>query len=83
MRMAFGLDDPALRVIAEIVHEIDLQDERYTRPETVGVDAVLEGWWKSGLPDAELEARGLTLFDALYRKLTPSPRRTSRKSKAI
>jgi hypothetical protein len=83
MQLAFGFDDPALRAIAEIVHEIDLQDERYTRPETVGVDAVLEGWWKSGLPDAELEARGVTLFDALYSKLTPSPRRTSRKSKAI
>ena len=83
MRLAFGLDDPALRAIAEIVHEIDLQDERYTRPETIGVDAVLEGWWKSGLPDAELEARGITLFDALYSKLTPSSRRTSRKSKAV
>ncbi len=83
MRLAFGFDDPALRAIAEIVHEIDLQDERYTRPETVGVDAVLEGWWKSGLPDAGLEARGITLFDALYSKLTPSPRRSSRKSKAI
>jgi hypothetical protein len=83
MRLAFGLDDPALRAIAEIVHEIDLQDERYTRPETIGVDAVLEGWWKSGLPDAELEARGITLFDALYSKLTPNSRRTSRKSKAV
>ena len=83
MRLAFGFDDPALHTIAEIVHEIDLQDERYTRPETVGVDAVLEGWWKSGLLDADLEARGITLFDALYSKLTPSARRTSRKSKAI
>jgi hypothetical protein len=83
MRLAFGLDDPALRAIAEIVHEIDLQDERYTRPETIGVDAVLEGWWKSGLPDAELETRGITLFDALYSKLTPNSQRTSRKSKAV
>ncbi len=83
MQLAFGFDDPALRAIAEIVHEIDLQDERYTRPETVGVDAVLEGWWKSGLPDADLEVRGITLFDALYSRLTPSPRRSSRKSKAI
>jgi hypothetical protein len=60
-----------------------LQDERYTRPETIGVDAVLEGWWKSGLPDAELETRGITLFDALYSKLTPNSQRTSRKSKAV
>jgi hypothetical protein len=80
MRLAFGFDDPALRAIAEIVHEIDLQDGRYTRPETVGIDAVLEGWWKAGLSDAELETRGLTLFDALYSKLIPSPRRSSRKS---
>jgi len=83
LRMAFGLDEPALCVMTEIVHEIDLQDERYTRPETAGVEAVLEGWCKSDLPDADLEVRGILLFDALYSKLTPSSRRTSRKSKAI
>lgn len=81
MCVAFGLDDPGLRAIAGIVHEIDLQDSRYTRPETIGVDAVLEGWWKAGLTDAGMEARGLTLFDALYGKLMPDLKRSTRQPK--
>ncbi len=76
MRIAFGLDDPGLGAMAEIVHEIDLQDGRSTRPETAGVDAILDGWWKANLPDAEMEARGLALFDALYGSLAPSPGRS-------
>ncbi len=70
MRLAFGLDDPGLRAIAEIVHEIDLQDGRYSRPEAVGIDAILEGWSRTDLPDSELEARGRVLFDGLYRSLS-------------
>ncbi len=66
MLRAFGLDDPALRAIAEIVHEIDLRDGRYARPETIGLDAILEGWRHTHWPDFELEARGRALFDGLY-----------------
>ncbi len=69
MRLAFGLDDPGLRAIAEIVHEIDLQDGRYSRPETIGVDRVLDGWSRADLADGELETRGLALFDGLYNSL--------------
>jgi hypothetical protein len=66
MLLAFDLDDPALRSMAEIVHEIDLRDGRYLRPETAGVEAVLRGWHEAGLTDAELEERGRGLFEGLY-----------------
>lgn len=69
MRLTFGLDDPGLRAIAAIVHEIDLQDDRYSRPETIGVDTILEGWSRADLADSELETRGLALFDGLYKSL--------------
>jgi len=81
MHRAFGLDDSGLRTMAEIVHEIDLQDGRYTCPETVGVNAVLEGWSRAGLPDSELEARGIALFDGLYSRLMLRPRHAARDSK--
>jgi hypothetical protein len=73
MLLAFGLDDPALRGLAEIVHEIDLRDGRYLRPETAGIDAVLRGWQRAGLTDAELERRGVALFEALYAARLVSP----------
>lgn len=70
MLHAFGLDDPALQAIAEIVHEIDLRDGRHVRPEIPGIDAILEGWRYTQWPDAELEARGLALFDGLFASLS-------------
>jgi hypothetical protein len=67
MAASFGLDDPALASIAEIVHEIDLRDGRSERPEVAGVDRILSGWGTLGLPDAELERLGMALFEGLYR----------------
>jgi hypothetical protein len=66
MLRAFGLDEPDLQVIAEIVHEIDLRDGRYVRPETAGIDIVLNGWLLLDIPDEEREARGVSLFEGLY-----------------
>jgi len=64
MVRAFRLDDPAVGAIAEIVHEIDLRDGRYVRPEVPGIDAVLRGWMSRA--DADREAHGVALFDGLY-----------------
>ncbi len=70
MRLAFGLDDPGLRAIAEIVHEIDLQDGRFARPETAGIAAVLDGWRQAKLDDAALETQGVALFEGLHTALS-------------
>jgi hypothetical protein len=72
MLRAFGFDDPALHAVAEVVHEIDLRDGVYTRLETTGIDAVLRGWLRLDLPDADREARGCALFDGLYAALHAS-----------
>src|SRR4029079_7248825 len=82
MMLAFGLANPAVRTVAEIVHAIDLHDGRYVRPETPGVEAILRGWL--GRPDADREAHGIALFDGLYEafartlaRSTPTKRRGS------
>ncbi len=66
MCLAFGLDDPGLGAVAELVHEIDLNDGRYARPAATGVDSILDGWHKAELSDPELETRGIALFEGLY-----------------
>ncbi len=66
MLLAFGLEDGGLGAIAEIVHEIDLNDGRYARPAATGVDSVLDGWHQARLSDGELENRGTALFEGLY-----------------
>ncbi len=69
MIRTFAFKDPALRTIAEIVHEIDLRDGRYARPEAAGLDTILDGWLRTGLSDRELESRGVTIFEGLYAAL--------------
>jgi len=74
MLNAFGLRGGGLRPIAEIVHEIDLRDGQYARPEAAGVDAVLTGW--RALSDPEKEAHGIALFEGLYTALSRDAQRT-------
>ena len=66
MVIAFGLNDPGLRPVAEIVHEIDLRDGRYAWSEIAGIERILIGWTMAGLSDSELESRGVALFEGLY-----------------
>lgn len=66
---ALSLGDPPLRAMAEIVHEIDLQDGLYQRPELPGVEAILQGWLFADYTDAELESHGVALYEGLYRAL--------------
>ncbi len=62
----FGLDDPALKVIAEIVHDIDLKDAKYGRAEAPGVGQVVSGIATAHADDEERLRRGTELFDDLY-----------------
>src|ERR1041385_1202165 len=62
----FAIRDKAVRKIAEMIHDADLEDEKFQRPEAIGIDRVLKGWGKEGLPDEEILRRGFQCFDALY-----------------
>jgi hypothetical protein len=62
----FAISDKALTKIGEMIHDADLDDARFQRVEAVGIDRVLKGWAKEGLPDEEILRRGFECFDALY-----------------
>jgi hypothetical protein len=62
----FGIEDKAIRKIGEMIHDADLEDEKFQRSECIGIDRVLKGWAKEGLPDKEILRRGFECFDALY-----------------
>jgi len=66
LRSSFRIRDGKVGVIAEIVHDADLFDEKFGRKEGFGIDAVLNGWAKQGMPDKELLERGMQLIAALY-----------------
>jgi len=62
----FAISDKSLAKIGEMIHDADLDDARFQRVEAVGIDRVLKGWAKEGLPDEEILRRGFECFDALY-----------------
>ncbi len=72
----FNLKDSGLKIIAEIIHEIDLKDSRYSHPQTGGIAAVLNGWRQSGLSNKELEKHGVPLFEGLYTDVKSSLKRS-------
>jgi hypothetical protein len=61
-----GLRDRALQAIGEIVHDIDVKDEKYQRPETAGVASLVAGIALTSGDDDERLARASAAFDQLY-----------------
>ncbi|MGB5019707.1 chromate resistance protein ChrB domain-containing protein, partial [Sphingorhabdus sp.] len=66
-----GLEtDPALRALGEIVHDLDIADARFERPETPGVSALIAGICAGTDDDEERIARGSTALDGFYAHFT-------------
>jgi hypothetical protein len=61
-----GVADPALGPIAQIVHDIDLKDGKFARPEAAGLERLLTGLFLSSPDDRERLDRGFAFFDTLY-----------------
>jgi hypothetical protein len=72
MVLRFGLEEPAVNAIAQIVHELDLRDGKYISPEAAGIETILKGWLLANLTDIELESLGIKLFDGLYLAFSPA-----------
>ena len=66
LQKEFWIRDRKLKVISEIIHDADLADEKFGRKEGYGIDEVLKGWARQGIPDQELLDRGMQLTEGLY-----------------
>jgi hypothetical protein len=77
-----ALDQPGLRPIAEIVHDIDLKDGKYGRPEVAGVRQLIEGLVQAHSEDDQRLARGISLFDELYASFRAPASKPKRRAKA-
>jgi hypothetical protein len=61
-----GLTDRALREVGEIVHDIDLKDAKFGRPEAPGIERLITGLALANPEDQARLERGMILFDELY-----------------
>lgn len=71
----FALKGGALSAIGEIVHDIDVKDAKYGRPEAAGVDAVVRALSAWLADDAKTLEVGSIILDALYAAVERRTRR--------
>ena len=62
----FEITDAALRPIAEIVHDIDLKDEKYDRPDNAGFEHLINGIAMAHAEDEVRLQRASAVLDDLY-----------------
>jgi hypothetical protein len=70
LRKEFAIRDPKVEVIAEIIHDADLADEKFGRVEGLGLDRILIGWAQQDISDDDLLGKGMELIEGLYRSIT-------------
>lgn len=68
-----GQGDRRLTHLAEIVHEVDLKDQKFPRDEARGVDLAIRGLLATFKDDQEVLVQGMVLFDGLYAALSDRP----------
>jgi hypothetical protein len=61
-----GITDPNLATIAEIVHDIDLEDGKFGHPQASGIAHVISGICRTQGSDEARVERGRELFDGIY-----------------
>jgi hypothetical protein len=61
-----GLKDSALRAIAEIIHDVDLKDNKFGREEAAGIRTLIDGIAATTTSDSERIDRGTVVFNDLY-----------------
>ncbi len=69
LQKEFRIRDRRVTVIAEIIHDADLADDKFGRKEGYGIDEVLKGWARQGVSDQDLLNRGMQLIEGLYHSL--------------
>lgn len=62
--------DAAMRRIADIIHDLDLKDHKYQRPETAGVKMMLDGLTANHERDEDRVERASSLFEDLHKSFS-------------
>jgi hypothetical protein len=63
----YSINDPAIHLLAKIVHGADVSENLYSRPEAAGLKAIAEGFRYLGFKDDhEILEKEFIVYDALY-----------------
>ena len=61
-----AIDDPAVRLLARVVHGADVAEDRDATPQSRGLLAIADGFHLLDLPDHRQLELSLPVYDALY-----------------
>ena len=61
-----GIDDPAIALMAKVIHGADVSEDVDITPESAGLGAIAEGFALLGVDDQRQLALELPVYDALY-----------------
>ena len=67
--VAFNVTDKRVRLIAQVIHDADVEDGKFGRVEGSAINQILLGWAAQGLPDEQLLRRGMDLIEGFYNSL--------------
>jgi hypothetical protein len=70
---SFGLTDHRIALIAEIIHDLDLKDTKFNRPETIGIGMVIGSIAASEATDKGRVKKASALFDDLLLSFKAKP----------
>jgi hypothetical protein len=63
----YEIEDPAVHLLAKIVHGADVEHDLFDRPEAPGLEAIAGGFRHLGLKDDhEILEKEFIVYDALY-----------------
>jgi hypothetical protein len=68
----FGIVDTTVGRLAQIVHDLDMKEDRYGAPESPAVSRMVEGLRQLHADDLTLLEQGIAMFDALARSFDVS-----------
>jgi hypothetical protein len=66
---AFGVTDKKVQLIAQAIHDADLEDAKFGRLEGITMNQVLQGWAKQDISDDALLRRGMDLIEGFYHSI--------------
>jgi len=74
LQARFDIHEPAVARLGEIVHDLDLKDNRFGSPEAATLGAAIDGLQLACADDGILLEQGMTLYEALYRSFAQATR---------
>jgi hypothetical protein len=63
---AYKIDDPAVALLASVVHGADVSEDREATPQSAGLEAIADGFALLDMDDQSQLALELPVYDALY-----------------